>query len=122
MADNINGNEPQIGGENRFKQWCIVELFGHQMIAGLVSEQQIGGSSFVRVDVPAVQGREEYTKLYGDKAIYAITPCDEPTARAMASSLNQAPVSEYHFRPQVPSLAQGRMFDNGFEDDDGRDF
>src|SRR5690242_12019628 len=96
--DNKSGNEPSMGGADRFKQWCIVELFGHQVIAGLVSEQQIGSSSFVRVDVPDTDGQPGYTKLYGEKAIYAITPCNEETARRAAAGLNQPPVSEYVFR------------------------
>lgn len=36
----------------KFEQWAIVDLFGHTRIAGKVSEQVIGGCSFVRVDVP----------------------------------------------------------------------
>jgi hypothetical protein len=38
-----------------FDQWCIVELFGHTKIAGKVSEAQIGGQSFIRVDVPQIE-------------------------------------------------------------------
>ena len=37
---------------DKFDHWCIVELFGHNQIAGKVTEQAIGGQSFVRVDVP----------------------------------------------------------------------
>ena len=36
--------------------WAIVEIFGHQRIAGFLSEQTIGGQSFVRVDVPDLPG------------------------------------------------------------------
>jgi hypothetical protein len=36
------------------EQWAIVEIFGHQRIAGRLTEQTIGGCSFVRVDVPAL--------------------------------------------------------------------
>lgn len=119
MSDN-NGREPSLGGDsNRFKQWCVIELFGHQMIAGLVSDQAIGGDTFIRVDVPAIEGRAEYTKLYGKGAIYAITPCTEETARRAAASLNQPPVSEYHFRQQqVTALPQGTMFDDDDYEDD----
>lgn len=40
----------------KFEQFAVVELFGHQIIAGKVSEQVIGGQGFVRVDVPAIEG------------------------------------------------------------------
>ena len=43
--------------EKAFEQWAIVEIFGHQRIAGKVTEQTIGGCSFVRVDVPALPSR-----------------------------------------------------------------
>lgn len=89
---------------NGFKQWCVVELFGHSMIAGLVGEQQIGGSSFVRVDVPATESQEAYTKLYGPGAIYAITPVDEETCRRAVANMTQPPVELWRFRATVPSL------------------
>lgn len=36
----------------RFDQWGIVELMGHQRVAGHITEQQVGGTNFVRVDIP----------------------------------------------------------------------
>jgi len=42
--------------------WAVVELFGHQRIAGKISEHNLGGT-FVRVDVPSVGGRPAFTKL-----------------------------------------------------------
>lgn len=73
----------------KFEGWCIVELFGHHQIAGYVSEQTIGGCGFVRVDVPATSGVEAYTKLYGEKAIYAIHPCTEAIAKQAAAQLGR---------------------------------
>jgi len=64
-----------------FECWAIVEVMGHRQFAGFVSEQAIGGSSFVRVDVPAVDADGEqlpaFTKLLGAGSIYAISPCTE---------------------------------------------
>ncbi len=31
---------------------AVVELFGHQRIAGKVTEQTVGSATFVRIDVP----------------------------------------------------------------------
>ncbi len=85
-----------------FEQFAIVELFGHNIIAGKVSEQVIGGQGFVRVDVPAVDGREAFTKFYGAGAIYAITPTDEPTMTAAVQGLQQKPIETYKLNlPQL---------------------
>jgi len=75
-----------------FKQFAIVELFGHQMIAGEVTEQVIGGQGFVRVDVPATDAQDAFTKFYGAGAIYAITPVDEPTMMSAVQGLSKRPV------------------------------
>lgn len=63
-----------------FDSFAIVELMGHQRISGRVSEQAIGGTSFIRVDVPEVDELPGFTKIFSGGAIYAITPCDEETA------------------------------------------
>lgn len=96
-----------------FESWCIVELFGHQRIAGLVTEQTIGGSSFVRVDVPANGDTPEYTRLFGNGAIYAINPVSETVARAAAAQYRSVPVSIYDF-PELRALTSQTTL--GFEE------
>lgn len=77
------------------EQWAIVEIFGHARIAGRLSEQTIGGCSFVRVDVPDLPGEKGYTKLYGNGAIYAITFVDQAIATAAAEHIHARPVTPY---------------------------
>ena len=84
--------------KQEFKQWALVEIFGHQRIAGLVSEFAIGGETFIRVDVPESNGRQAVTKLYGKGAIYAITFVDEETGKALAPLMAPSPISEYSAR------------------------
>ena len=36
-----------------FKDWVILELMGHRRLAGYLTEVQIGGVSFLRLDVPS---------------------------------------------------------------------
>ena len=73
--------------------WAIIEIFGHQQIAGKVTEACIGGCSFVRVDVPEVDGSEPYTKFYGNGAIYSMTPTTEVVARAWLQRHRQEAIS-----------------------------
>lgn len=79
----------------RFEAWAIVELFGHQKIAGRVTEQSIGGCHFLRVDVPDVNGRPGFTKLYTQGAIYGVTFVDETVATMAAASMRLEPVKAY---------------------------
>ena len=96
------GDQPMNDQNKPFEQWAIIELFGHNMIAGYVSEQIIAGAAFVRVDVPDVIACPDaslsvpgFTKLFGPAAIYAITPTDETTARQAAVNLTTRPVSPW---------------------------
>jgi hypothetical protein len=78
-----------------FEEWAIVEIMGHQRYAGRVTEQTIGGCSFVRVDVPAIDGHAEFTKLFGQSSIFCISPCDQSLVRAVAEKLRSVPLSRY---------------------------
>jgi hypothetical protein len=99
--------------ENGFDQWAIVELFGHQVIAGRVSEQTIGGASFVRVDVPDVEnGSIGFTRFYGQGAIYSITPVSEEAARLAVRRYAPRPITIY-----VPELALSTGTPEPLDDD-----
>lgn len=95
MSEQKEQDAPKAG------MWAIVEIFGHQRIAGFMSEQTIGGHGFIRVDVPEVPGRAgegtiaAHSKLYGPGAIYAINPVDEALATVAAHSIRHAPVESY---------------------------
>lgn len=101
-----------------FEAWAIVEVFGHQRFAGRVTEQSIGGCSFVRVDVPdlpelnepatqytrakRIPAQPAFTKLFSQGAIYSITPVDERVARAAAAGMRAEPVNVY-MPAQIPA-------------------
>ncbi len=78
-----------------YASWAIVELFGHQQIAGHLSEQTIGGGTFLRVDVPESRCSAGYTKFFGAGAVYAITPTTEELARLAADRLQVVPVDPW---------------------------
>jgi hypothetical protein len=86
---------------DKFEQWCLLEIMGHQTFAGLVSEQAIGGASFVRIDVPECGGLPAFSKCFGAGSIYCITPVTEEVARLRAKSLRQAPLSVYDLPEEV---------------------
>lgn len=96
--------------ETKLEQWAIVEIFGHQRIAGRVTEQTIGGCAFVRVDVPACDeipghsAAQAFTKLYGQGAIYAITFVDEAAARMTARQLRIQPIDTWQLRQALQDL------------------
>jgi hypothetical protein len=94
-----------MSNTNAFDQWAVVELFGHQKIAGRVTEEQHFGSILMRVDVPSTEARPGFTKFYGGSAIYALTPVSEDIARAMAVSLNARPVEEWRIAGLLSSGA-----------------
>ena len=98
------------------EMWALVELFGHQRIAGKVTQAEFGSGELIRVDVPAAKDRAPLTKFYNVKAIYGITPVDEATAARMAADINAAPVSEWSLDREVERKA--RQLGSGVEEDE----
>jgi hypothetical protein len=95
--------------------WALVELFGHNRVAGKVTEAEMGGGALIRVDVPAVKDREPLTKYYNVKAIYAMTPVDEATARRMAQDIDAAPINSYSIDREIER--RKRLGDGGSDDE-----
>ena len=99
--------------------WAIVELFGHQKIAGHVTTQLFGVAMMLRVDVPefthkhsdwdrfgdesvhhlrgepqrveVVVNSPAYTRYFGAGAIYAINPSTEELVRKMLHRMDAPP-------------------------------
>ena len=79
--------------QEKFEHWMIVELMGHNIIAGFVSEQTIGGAALIRVDVPKTDNAGPFTKFFNNSAIYAMTPTTEEVATVAANKLAVRPIS-----------------------------
>ena len=97
-----------------FEVFALVELFGHNKIAGKVSEQVIAGTGFVRVDVPDTTRKPAHTRFFNPSAIYSITPVEESVATRLAESIYTPDI--------VPLTAPVRQLeDREDEEDDGYD-
>lgn len=95
--------------QEKFEQWCLVELFGHSRIAGLVTEQSIGGQSFVRVDVPATSTSGGFTRLFGAAAIYAMNPIAEDIVRGLAEQIQAKPITAWDLPEKMrTAMEQGQ--------------
>jgi len=106
--------DEQVG----FEGWGILELMGHRKLAGYVSEQAIGGASFIRIDVPKYDGapRENVaTQFYSPSAVYCLTPTTEELARKVAAGAQPAPVTRWELPPAPPVPAKRK---SPYDDDD----
>lgn len=90
----------QAGG---WQGWCIIELMGHRRLSGYLSEQTIGGASFLRLDIPEAGGRPATTQFYSGSAVYCITPTSEEIARGLAARNYDPPVSRFELPAPKPS-------------------
>jgi hypothetical protein len=125
--------------------WAVVEVMGHNTFAGKVSEHVIGGSAFIRVDIPELAERKlsqfrsvwneakgeydrkeiensippvpAFTKLIGASSIYAITPCSEEVAKRVAEQKRVVPVNVIDM-PQPKALITASGDDDEDDDED----
>jgi hypothetical protein len=104
-----------------FATWAVIEVMGHRSYGGFVTEQQIAGCAFVRVDVPQVVTSrgvkmQAYTKLFGAASIYCISPCTEDLAR-LHESRKLSGYDELRL-PALPEPAMCGVVETGDPDDD----
>ena len=90
--------------QDKFQGWAILEVLGHRKLGGMLSETQIAGHGFLRIDFPRVVERDgQYvrdgadigTQFYPPAAIFCITPTTEPMACAVARCNHPQPVTRY---------------------------
>lgn len=116
--------------QNEIKTWAIVEIMGHQQIAGFAQTVAFGGTIMLRVDAPDLAERVEkinmtwdynrqewisadrvmpaepgFTQYVGMGSIYRLTPCTEETARASAESRRALPPKLLNVAPVDPQRA-----------------
>lgn len=87
--------------KSSFDSWALVELFGRQRIVGKVTEEALGGTNFIRIDVPAMDGKPAFTRFYGAAAIYCISPVTEEIAKELLKTCRNEPIARY----ELPQLA-----------------
>jgi len=93
----------------KFETWALVELFGHNQLAGKVSEQTIAGQSFIRIDVPPIKDVPAFTKYHLPNAIYGITPVDEDYATRMAQRIQAKPINDYKHNEVIAEIIKERL-------------
>ena len=57
--------------------WAELELLGHRRLVGHLSEEEIAGARFLRLDVPEVAGKPHEVHYYSTAAVYGIHPSTE---------------------------------------------
>ena len=98
--------------------FAIVELMGHQTIAGHVMTAVLGSTVMLRVDVPARGKQGAFTRYYGMSAIYSLTLVSEEVALAALDELQPRPVTVFIPR-LLPETARGshEVYDDHPDDD-----
>lgn len=84
-----------------FAEWVILELLGHRRLAGYLTEQQIAGHGYLRLDIPGEDDSEAFaaTQLFNPTSVYAIHPTSETIARHAAKTYRKAPLNRWELPP-----------------------
>lgn len=84
-----------------FEGWAVLELMGHRRLAGYVSEQEIAGKGFLRLDVPDGDTTAA-TQFYSPASVYCLTPTTEDIARSVAKRNQPTPVQRWELPAGKP--------------------
>jgi hypothetical protein len=138
---------------SQIETWAIVEIMGHTKLAGMAKTEPFGTVMMLRVDVPELPEKRRteksswdestgqyyetpqnveivepseaaYTRYFGLQAVFSITPCDEPTARAAMERMRKSPAKTLRLARSLPGADGGPVeraalaMDDDHDDDD----
>lgn len=122
MNDDDTLNPPAHPLAAKPQQWAILELMGHQRIAGALSQDVTSGLPLVRVDVPAVtrmvsvwrngayveepRTMPAHSRSLSASAIYAINWVDEAAARLAAVEIMASPLKLFSLQSALESVPE----------------
>jgi hypothetical protein len=88
----------------KLELFAIVELLGHQTMAGKITEQTIAGVSFLKIDVPETKYQPAFTRLVNPSSVYAINPITEDIMNEMAARYRKAPILSWDAHSMVTKM------------------
>lgn len=98
----------------KFGVWAILELMGHQRMAGYVTEETLFGTALGRIDVPGNDVDLSLTQYFGGHTIYRLTPVSEAVARRFAILNRPRPVTLFDLAlPEAISDEPAPLADDG---------
>lgn len=95
--------------ETKFEQWCVIGLFGHQKLAGRVSELNLAGGNFLQVDVPETTHSPAFTRIINPSAVYDINPVTEDVAKMYAENLQVKPIETWDINKFMQKVEQKKL-------------
>ena len=125
---------------------AIVEIMGHQTVAGHCKTEPFGSVVMLRVDVPAIPERKRvvqqydyekgqtveadevapaedgYTQYIGMQSIYRLTPCTPEMTIAATERKRKHPVKLLNIRPAVAGALPDQTDDDADDESADDDF
>src|SRR5437868_2096159 len=95
--------------KDKLETWAVLELMGHQRIAGFVREVSLGSAAMLRVDVPEIDAIPAFSKFIAPGALYAFTPCTKEVAMAVIKRDRVTPVTLFQMPPNRQRALPGMV-------------
>jgi hypothetical protein len=75
------------------ENWAILEIMGHERLAGKIFETTVAGVPMLRVEVPTTEKLPGFTRLLSGASIFSLTPVPADVATIVAGQLQKTAVS-----------------------------
>ncbi len=85
--------QPETTATETTENWAILEIMGHERLAGKLTETTIAGVPMLRVEVPATEKLPGFVRLLSGASIFSLTPVPQQVASAVAANLQKTAVS-----------------------------